>query len=91
MIERRPILDMISHLVLILGVLIVAFPIYVAFVASTQTVEQSSMSPISLVPGDQFIQNYSQVLGTGTTRVAVAPVARMMWVSLVSALAIAIG
>ena len=91
MIERRPILDMISHLVLILGVLIVAFPIYVAFVASTQTVEQSSMSPISLVPGDQFIQNYSQVLGTGTTRVAVAPVGRMMWVSLVSALAIAIG
>ena len=46
MIERRPILDMISHLVLILGVLIVAFPLYVAFVASTQTVAQSSMSPI---------------------------------------------
>ena len=91
MIERRPILDMISHLVLILGVLIVAFPIYVAFVASTQTVAQSSMSPISLIPGDQFIQNYSQVLGAGTTRVAVAPVGRMMWVSLVSALAIAIG
>jgi sn-glycerol 3-phosphate transport system permease protein len=91
MIERRPILDMISHLVLILGVLIVAFPIYVAFVASTQTVEQASMSPISLIPGDQLIQNYSQVLGTGTTRVAVAPVGRMMWVSLVSALAIAIG
>ena len=91
MIERRPILDMISHLVLILGVLIVAFPIYIAFVASTQTVEQSSMAPISLIPGDQFIQNYSQVLGSGTTRVAVAPVGRMMWVSLVSALAIAIG
>lgn len=91
MIERRPILDMISHLVLILGVLIVAFPIYVAFVASTQTIEQSAMSPISLIPGDQLVQNYSQVLGTGTTRVAVAPVGRMMWVSLVSALAIAIG
>ena len=91
MIERRPILDMISHLVLILGVLIVAFPIYVAFVASTQTMEQSAMSPISLVPGNHFIENYSQVLGTGTTRVAVAPVGRMMWVSLVSALAIAIG
>ncbi|MET0963573.1 MAG: sn-glycerol-3-phosphate ABC transporter permease UgpE [Noviherbaspirillum sp.] len=91
MIERRPILDMISHLVLILGVLIVAFPIYVAFVASTQTMEQSAMSPISLIPGTQFIENYSQVLGTGTTRVAVAPVGRMMWVSLISALAIALG
>ena len=91
MIERRPILDMISHLVLILGVLIVAFPVYVAFVASTQTVEQSAMSPISLVPGSHMIENYTQVLGAGTTRTAVAPVGRMMWVSLVSALAIAIG
>ena len=91
MIERRPILDMISHLVLILGVLIVAFPVYVAFVASTQTVEQSAMSPISLVPGSHMIENYTQVLGAGTTHTSVAPVGRMMWVSLVSALAIAIG
>jgi len=92
MIERRPILDMISHLVLVLGVLIVAFPIYVAFVASTQSAEQSAMAPISLVPGKQLVQNYTQVIASGTSsHVAVAPVGRMMWVSLVSALAIAIG
>jgi len=92
MIERRPILDMISHLVLVLGVLIVAFPIYVAFVASTQSAEQSAMAPISLVPGDQFTRNYTQVIASGTSsHVAVASVGRMMWVSLVSALAIAIG
>jgi sn-glycerol 3-phosphate transport system permease protein len=92
MIERRPILDFISHLVLILGVAVVAFPIYVAFVASTQTAEQANAAPLSLIPGTQFLQNYSAVIVKGAAgNVAVPPVARMMWVSLVSALAIAIG
>ena len=92
MIERRPLLDFISHLVLIIGVAIVAFPIYVAFVASTQTAEQANAAPLSLVPGTQFIENYSAVIVKGAGgNVAVPPVARMMWVSLVSALTIAIG
>jgi sn-glycerol 3-phosphate transport system permease protein len=92
MIERRPILDFISHVVLILGVAIVAFPIYVAFVASTQTAEQSALAPISLVPGTEFFNNYSAVLTQGASGyISVPPVAQMMWVSLVSALVIAIG
>ena len=92
MIERRPILDFISHLVLLLGVLVVAFPLYVAFVASTQTAEQAASAPLSLVPGKAFIDNYSTVLTKGASgNVAVAPMGRMMWVSLVSALAIAVG
>jgi sn-glycerol 3-phosphate transport system permease protein len=92
MIERRPVLDFISHLVLILGVAIVAFPIYVAFVASTQTAEQAAAAPLSLVPGTQFVQNYANVIVQGASgNAAVPPVARMMWISLVSALAIAVG
>lgn len=92
MIERRPILDFISHLVLILGVLIVAFPIYVALVASTQTADQASAAPLSLIPGNQFIANYAAVLAKGASgNVSVPPVGRMMWVSLVSALTIAVG
>lgn len=92
MIERRPILDLISHLVLIIGVVIVAFPMYVAFVASTQTAEQAAAAPLSLIPGDQFIANYAAVIVKGASgNVSVPPVAHMMWVSLVSALAIAIG
>jgi sn-glycerol 3-phosphate transport system permease protein len=92
MIERRPILDFISHLVLILGVLIVAFPIYVALVASTQTPDQASAAPLSLIPGDQFIANYAAVIAKGASgNVSVPPVGRMMWVSLVSALIIAVG
>ena len=92
MVERRPGLDLLTHLVLILGVLVVAFPVYVTFVASTQTAEAIVQAPMSLVPGDRLWHNYSAVLtgsegGPGSS----APVGRMMWVSLVSALTIALG
>ena len=44
MVERRPALTALSHVVLILGVLIVAFPVYVTFVASTQSAQQIAQS-----------------------------------------------
>ncbi|MFX7870332.1 glycerol-3-phosphate ABC transporter permease, partial [Acinetobacter baumannii] len=92
MIERRPVLDFLSHVVLVLGVLIVFFPLYVAFVASTQTAEQSALSPLSLVPGGEFINNYSAVLFKGAAgQVTAPPVLNMLWVSLATALIIAIG
>ncbi|MCA1327137.1 sn-glycerol-3-phosphate ABC transporter permease UgpE [Herbaspirillum sp. alder98] len=92
MIERRSILDAISHLVLILGALAVIFPLYVAFVASTQTAEQSAMSPISLVPGSELLANYGMVLFQGASgQVSAPPVLNMLWVSLVTALVIAVG
>jgi len=92
MIERRPFLDVISHLVLILGVIVVIFPLYVAFVASTQTAEQSAMAPLSLMPGGEMINNYRSVLFHGAAgQVSAPPVLRMLWVSLVTALTIAIG
>lgn len=92
MIERRPVLDAVSHLILILGVIVVIFPLYVAFVASTQTAEQSAMSPLSLMPGTEILNNYRNVLTHGASgHVSAPPVARMLWVSLVTALTIAIG
>ncbi|WP_394780971.1 sn-glycerol-3-phosphate ABC transporter permease UgpE [Undibacterium sp.] len=92
MVERRPLLDMISHLVLILGVAIVAFPIYIALVASSQTAEQAALAPLSLIPGDQLWHNLWAVLGTGASgNVGAGPVARMLWVSLVSAMMVAVG
>ena len=92
MIERRPFLDAISHAVLIVGVMLIAFPIYIAFVASTQTAEQAALAPISLIPGDQFFHNVATVLNGGSSaNVDISPVARMMWVSLASALLIAVG
>jgi sn-glycerol 3-phosphate transport system permease protein len=91
MIERRPMLDIVTHAVLILGVLVVAFPLYITFVASTLTLEQVLEVPMPLVPGDQMIANYSQVLNAGSTRGSGAPVGPMMVNSLIMALVIAIG
>ncbi len=89
MIERRPFLDFLTHLILIVGVIIIAFPLYVTFVASTQTTQQVAQAPMSLLPGTEFIKNYTSVLfGKGGDT---APVARMMWISTAMALIIAIG
>jgi len=92
MIENRPWLTVFSHAVLIAGILVVGFPLYVTFVASTRTLDDILAVPMPLLPGDQLWQNYSTVLGTGTTRgITSGPVARMMLNSLIVALAIAFG
>lgn len=91
MVENRPWLDFFSHAVLILGLLVVAFPVYVTFVASTLTLEQIMQAPMPLTPGDQFWQNYSQVLAAGSTRGSRAAVSTMLVNSLVMALVIPVG
>ncbi|MFY7864401.1 sn-glycerol-3-phosphate ABC transporter permease UgpE [Roseateles sp.] len=92
MIERRPALTVLSHLVLILGVLIVAFPLYITFVASTQTADAIVQAPMPLLPGGHMIDNYKAALfGAETGAGSKAPVGQMMMVSLISALTIAIG
>jgi len=90
-IENRPGLTVLSHAVLILGVLAVGFPLYVTFIASTLRVEEIMSVPMPLLPGDQFVQNYTQVLAAGSTTGSTAPASRMLFNSLVMALAIALG
>jgi len=92
MVERRPLLNALSHAVMLVGVLVVAFPVYLTFVASTHTAQEIIQAPMPLLPGDQLLHNYAAVI-TGSERGpgSGAPVGRMMWVSLVSALVIALG
>lgn len=92
MVERRPWLDFLSHAILIIGVLIVAFPIYITFVASTHTADAVVQSPMPLLPGSHLLDNYATALGgerqgSGSH----ASVGRMMVVSLITALTISIG
>jgi sn-glycerol 3-phosphate transport system permease protein len=92
MVERHPILNMVSHLVLVLGVLIVAFPLYITFVASTHTADAIVQTPMPLLPGTHMLENYAQAWnGGGDGAGSKAPVARMMTVSLISALVITVG
>ncbi|WP_367065996.1 sn-glycerol-3-phosphate ABC transporter permease UgpE [Oryzisolibacter sp. LB2S] len=91
MVDRNPWLTILSHAVLILGVAIVAFPLYLALVASTHTASAIVQSPMPLLPGAHLWENYqaalvgSGKLGSNTT------VVRMMWVSFVVAITITLG
>lgn len=91
MVENRPWLNVLTHVVLILGVVLVVFPIYVAFIASTQTAVEVEQAPMSLLPGAHFIDNYMQILFEGGGTASRAPVGRMMIVSLTMALGISFG
>jgi sn-glycerol 3-phosphate transport system permease protein len=92
MVERRPLATALSHIVLVLGVLVIAFPLYITFVASTHTAQDIVQVPMPLLPGSHLIDNYVAALtGTYDGAASTAPVGRMMFVSLVTALVIAIG
>jgi len=94
MVQRTPILNFFSHLILAIGVVLVFFPIYVTFIGSTQTAQQiSSSNPISLLPGDNIVESYRFALFGGKTEAgaSVAPALPMMGISLAMALIIAIG
>jgi sn-glycerol 3-phosphate transport system permease protein len=91
MVERRPLLDVVRHAVLICGVALVMLPVYVALVASTQSLDQIMDAPMRLWPGSHAIENYAAVIAHGSERGSSAPVGRMMLNSLVMALVIACG
>jgi sn-glycerol 3-phosphate transport system permease protein len=92
MVENRPWLTFAAHAVLVLGVLVVAFPVYMTFVASTHDQAAMLSGPVPLLPGRYLVENYRTVLFSGLGASSSSPpVALMMLNSLVMALAIALG
>jgi sn-glycerol 3-phosphate transport system permease protein len=94
MVQKNPILDFFSHLILIIGVIVVFFPIYVTFIGSTQSAQQIlSSNPLSLMPGNNFIETYKLALFGGKTEAgaSIGAAGPMMLISLASALIISIG
>ncbi len=89
MVERRPWLTLFTHAVLIAGIVVVAFPIYVTFVASTHTLDEITGS-FPLLPGRHLVQNYLRAITVGPRDVGVT-VGAMMLNSLIMALGITIG
>lgn len=87
MVERRGRSLWLSHLLMIIGVLVIFFPIWLAFVASTVTQPDIVKPPMPLLPGGHFIENYSRALNAGIN----VPVSTMLINSLIMAIGIAIG
>jgi len=82
---------LVPHAVLIAGIVIVLFPIYVAFVASSLRLEQILDAPMTLLPGSRLLANYRDALAAGTAKTSGMAVGAMMLNSAVMALAIALG
>ncbi len=92
MVERRPALGILAHVIMIIGVLAVALPLYITFVASTHTAQEVVQSPMPMLPGSQLVENYTTALaGGGAGAGSHASVGRMMFVSLTMALLITFG
>jgi ABC-type glycerol-3-phosphate transport system permease component len=76
---------------LILGIIVVAFPIYYTFVASTHSLQTILRPPLPLLPGPEFFNNYSEALFGGVGRIGGVPVSTLLFNTTVVALGIAIG
>ncbi|KSV62681.1 glycerol-3-phosphate transporter membrane protein [Sinorhizobium sp. GW3] len=91
MIENRPISTAISHLILVIGIIIVALPIYYTSVASSHSSIEIVRPPMSLVVGDHLVENYREAIGGGVERVVGVSLERLLFNSTVVAIAIAVG
>ena len=91
MVDRNPWLNILSHAVLIIGVAIVAFPLYLALIASTHTADAVVQSPMPLLPGAEMWENYKAALFGSGKLGSNTNVVHMMWVSFVVAIVITVG
>ena len=60
MIERTPILNVATHVILIVGLVFILVPIWLAFVAATQTLQAVNSAPVEFWPGDQLWVNLQE-------------------------------
>ena len=91
MVEDRRLGDAIAYIILTIGVLICAFPVWLTFVASTWDNATIINGQLPLYPGPHFLDNYYRILFVGTSGSTREPVASMMLNSFVMAMTIAIG
>ena len=89
MVEHRPWLTLITHALLLLGCLIIAFPIYITFVASTHTLDEITSS-FPIFPGSHLVENYIRARSVGPRDLG-ATGGTMMLNSLIMALGLSVG
>ena len=90
MVENRPLQSVLTHGMLALGIVIVIFPIYIAFVASTHEVDDT-LGTVHGWFGSELVENYSRVLKHGKADSVGLPVSLMMWNSFIMSMGIVFG
>lgn len=87
MVEKRGAGLWLTHVFMLIGILFIFFPIWLAIVASTVTQADIIRPPMPVWPGDQFWTNYRNAIFSGVN----VPVGTMLFNSLVMATGIAVG
>ena len=90
MVEHRPGRTILTHAILIMGVALIIFPIYIALVASTHH-KKDIATTVQPWFGDKTFENYKTVLTTGKKTAGGVPVGSMMLNSLIMAVSIVVG
>ncbi len=82
----------LTHLWLLLGVLVFAFPIWITLVGSTHDTATIGRGDVPLLPGSHGLENYTAAIETGGSgRYRSSPAALMLWNSALMAMCIAVG
>jgi len=81
----------VTHLCLIIGVLIFAFPIYLTVIGSTHDVSTIGRGDVPLLPGGEAVANYAQAWGVGGGRFMGVPAGVMLMNSIIMAMCVAVG
>ena len=91
MVEKRPLLTILTHTLLIIGIVIMGLPIYVALVTSTQSMDtlNSAKDVIPLIPGHETLNNYKVAL-LGSSKYGLQPGLLLLWNSFCMAITIAV-
>lgn len=90
MVEKRPFRTILTHSILVIGIIIIIFPIYITMVASTHN-RKDIATTVQPWFGDHIIQNYTTIIKTGKKTAGGVPVGFMMVNSLIMAVGIAVG
>ncbi|WP_375616460.1 MULTISPECIES: sn-glycerol-3-phosphate ABC transporter permease UgpE [unclassified Bartonella] len=91
MVENRPVLKFLTHITLIVGIIIICFPVYVAIIASTHSSAAFTSGILPLLPGEYALENYKKVFGDGLAQLGLPNLWPLLMNSLIMALGISIG
>ena len=91
MVENSRFGNLIAHAILWVGIAIVVFPVYLAFVGSTHEPTIIANGQMPLTPGSHFLENYYRAIFIGTSGTTREPVYTMLINSFIMAMIIACG
>ncbi|MGI9317117.1 MAG: sn-glycerol-3-phosphate ABC transporter permease UgpE [bacterium] len=91
MVENRPISTFMSHAIIWVGIIVIAFPIWITLVAASHDAVRVTQVPLPLWPGDQFFSNLKDAFFRGVGNAREQSIGIMLTNSMIMAMMIAVG